>query len=213
MSVADKIGLLPGFGWMAGHGFWVTLVICWALTPGMMFVLGIVGESRLIPIAPDRQFVSFFPGDLFLGVTATGLLTLAPQLPAEHHWYNATWWSVLVLICAVVVAVVMTWFEWSSGAYTTRAIFSPTKLYHNGVLYIGYGSVIVTTLVTTLMAVTWSWLNLGLLFGLLVPGFVWAGLIVVDNTSPSDVRARKAAGAHTPHWKPIWRRVPWDLRV
>lgn len=28
MDVADKIGLLPGFGWMAGHSFWLTLGLC-----------------------------------------------------------------------------------------------------------------------------------------------------------------------------------------
>lgn len=203
MDVADRIGLLSGFGWMADHGFWVTLAICVAITPLGHLLVGLIGESRLVSIAPSRQFLSFFPGDLFLGVMTAGLLTLASGIDAGQHWYNTTWWHVLVLISAVMVAVIATYGEWKSGVYPTRAIFSPTKLYHNGLLYIGYGYVIVTTLVAVLFGGSISW-QLPLV---LVPGVIWVFLVIKDSTlsaeNPEQLEV-KARSAHVADWSPIW---------
>lgn len=201
MSNADKIGLLPGFGWLAGHGLLQTMAFCLAITPGMMFVIGVIGESRILPVTPDKQFVSFVPGDLFLSMAAALLLWRASSLPAESRWYNSTTWHVIVLMAAIVVAIVMTWMEWKSGVYSTRAIFSPTKLYHNGILYGGYGYVIVTTLVALIFGAGDRWW-----LSALLPGLIWVYLLAVDNTGLPKVKESRAAHAHDPNWKPIWSR-------
>lgn len=85
MNTADKIGLLLGFGWLADHGIFGTLAICMAITPGMMFVLGLVGESRLLPWTANKQFLSFIPGDVFLGFAVAGMLVLAQRLPSGSY--------------------------------------------------------------------------------------------------------------------------------
>lgn len=202
MEVADKIGLLPGFGWVAGHNLLVTLLICWGLTPFGHLLVGFVGESRLVPISPRYQFLSFFPGDLFLGAMAAGLLVLAQNLPAEQHVYNSTWWHVLVFIGGCAVAVGLTWMEYKSGAYPARAILSPTKFYHNGLLYAGYGYIIVTTLVAVLASARSWWL-----VPVLLPGLVWVFFLYKDNTYQPEDAARKARHAHVENWSPLWARL------
>lgn len=197
MDTADRIGLLPSFGWIAGHNFWVTLVICIAITPIGHLVVGMIGESRWVPISPSKQFLSFFPGDLFLAVSVAGMLSLASSIDAGAHWYNATWWHVLVLVGAIVVAILATYGEWKSGVYPTQAIFSPTKLYHNGLLYVGYGYVIVTTLVALLFGGGIEWL----LALVLVPAVAWAVLVVLDSTLRPDQAKEKARHAHTENWE------------
>lgn len=205
MSTADKIGLLPGFGWLAGHSLLVTVMLCWLLTPAGMMVVGAIGESRIVPLSSDRQFRSFFPGDLFLGLMAAGLLLTAQSLPAQARWYNATWWHVLVLCIAGLVALGMTWLEWKSGVYPTRAIFSPTKLYHNVLLYAGYGYVILTTLVADVAGMRRasfdSWMTL---FVSLAIGGVWLSMVVADNRLSKDELQKKATSAHVADWTPIW---------
>lgn len=200
MDTADRIGLLPGFGWMAGHNFWVTLVICIAITPTGHPVVGMVGESRLVPIAPRWQFLSFFPGDLFLAVSVAGMLSLASSIDTGEHWYNATWWHVLVLACAIAIAILATYGEWKSGVYPTQAIFSPTKLYHNGLLYVGYGYVIFTTLFAILAGGGIDWM----LALVLVPALIWVGLVIHDSTLRPEQAREKAKYAHVDNWLPIW---------
>lgn len=207
MSIADKIGLLPGFGWMADHGFWATLAICWALTPVAMIVIALLGESRLLPLSPRYQFLAFFPGDLFLGGMVAGLLVVAGQLPAESHWYNAWWWHVLVLIGAVVVAVVITLGEYNDpDGYGKRAVLSPTKLYHNILLYGGYGYVIVVTLIAVCAWLwgNWSWANAWPVGLSLLMGLVWVAMLVADGRMSNEIDRSRVRYAHVNDWKPIW---------
>lgn len=200
MDTAEKIGLLPGFGWIAGHNTWVTLAFCLLLTPVGHCLVGLIGESRWVPLSPSKQFLSFFPGDLFLGVMAASLLVSAQDLPGEKAWYNATWWHVLVLVGALVIATVLTWLEWKSGVYPTAAVFSPTKIYHNFLLYGGYGYIIVTTLVAVLAAeLSWAFI-----MAALVPGLAWVWLVVQDNSLSGEAAKRKASYAHVADWSPIW---------
>lgn len=201
MDIADKIGLLPGFGWIAGHSFIETLIICLVITPFGHIIVGYIGESRLIPVTPDKQFLAFMPGDLFLGVMAAMMLSLAHGLPSEQRWYNSISWHVAVLVVALVTATVMTYMEWKGGVYPSRAIFSPSKLYHNGVLYVAYGYVIVTTIVAVLAGSGWS---SSFLLALL-PGLVWACLVPLDSTIGAKP-ALKAAHAHVADWHPLWNR-------
>lgn len=179
VDTADRIGLLPGFGWMAGQNIVVTVLLCWALTPGLFILIGLIGESRLVPLGWNYQFTSFFPGDIFLGGMVAGLLVLAKKLPAEGHLYNETWFHVDVLVVTVAVAVVITIGEYNDpNGYGHRAVLSPTKLYHNIVLYGGYGYVIVTTLIAVVFAAETRGL---LLLGCLVPGLIWVACLVADE--------------------------------
>lgn len=202
MNTADRIGFLSGFGWIAGHNFWVTLLLCWLLTPGLFYLIGLVLESRPVPLSWNYQFTSFFPGDLFLGGMVAGLLVLAKKLPAEDHFYNATWFHVLVLVVTVAVAVVITALEYNDpNGYGHRAVMSPTKLYHNILLYGGYGYIIVTTLIAVVMSAETRGL---LLVGCLVPGWVWVTCLIADEKFSDKVKRQRVRHAHVKDWSPIW---------
>lgn len=197
MDTADRIGLLPGFGWIAGNNFWITLIICVIFTPVGHLLVGFLFESRLVPITPNKQFLSFFPGDLFLAVSMAGLLTLASDLPAEKYWYNDPSWHLLLLAFVAATAAAATYSEWKSMVYPTRAILSPTKLYHNGVLYVVYGYAIVATLAALIAGSQWSWW----LLAALIPGLIWSGLVVHDSSLRPEKAREKAKHAHVSDWE------------
>lgn len=207
MNNAEKIGFLPGFGWVAGHSFIETLLLCWLITPGMMYVIGLIGESRLVPWTPKTQFLSFFPGDFFLGTMLTALLMVVKRLPDEQRFYNATWWHILMLAAAITVAVVITVGEYNDpNGYGHRAVLSPTKLYHNILLYGGYGYIIVATLFAVMnwLLGTWSWSTVGLVALCLLPGAVWVGLLVFEQRVSDEVKRDRIRYSHVNDWEPIW---------
>jgi hypothetical protein len=200
MDVAERIGLLPGFGWIAGHNFWLTLLLCLLLTPIVHCLIGLVFETRWVPLTPRKQFLSFFPGDVFLGMMTAGLLVLAHRLPSDEAWYNAAKWHTVVLSTAIVLACVMTWLEHQQGDYSRRAMWSPTKLYHNFILYGGYGYIIATTLVAVVAAGRSWWLALALL-----PGLIWLGCLVGENFASEETKQSRVNNAHVEHWYPFWQ--------
>jgi hypothetical protein len=166
-------------------------------------VLGGVSGQYINPFIPEPSCLSV--------LAAAGLLALANRLPADQRWYNSAWWHVSVLLAAVVIAVLMTRQEAKDGVYSLLAIFSPTKLYHNVLLYAGYGYVIVTTLVAVLFGADWSWSFAGWLGLALLPGLVWVYLVVKDNSLGSEESKRKADTAHVFNWRPLWRNK-WHVR-
>jgi hypothetical protein len=213
VSTADKIGLLAGLGWIAGFGFFATLLISWLITPGAMIVIAPIGESRWLPLRREHQFRSFFPGDLYLGLMAAGLLTLADRLPAGERLYNNVWWHAFVFAAACTIAFILTRQEYkgNGGVYELGAIFSPTKLYHNGVLYAGYGYVIVTTLMAVVIGSDWTWSFAGWLALTLLPGVFWLRLVGKDNSLGDEESRRKASTAHDSDWR-ILPANRWHVR-
>lgn len=209
VTSADKIGLLPGFGWIAGHNFFATLFVCWLITPGLMFIIAPVLESRKLPWTPQTQFLSFFPGDFFLGMMLALVLWFAQRMPAEVHFYNSTWFHLLLVVVTFTVAIVITKAEYDDpNGYGHRAVLSPTKLYHNIVLYGAYGYVIVATLVAV---VAWllndgSWRQAGVLGLCLAPGLVWVCLLVFEQEMSEETKESRTWYAHVNDWKPIWSR-------
>ena len=220
MDTAEKVGLLPGSDWMAGHGLLATIIIVMAVTPGMMFVIGIIGESRWLPISPKRQFLSFFPGDILLGATVAGLLVNASHLPVARVWYNSVQWHIVVLIGALVVASGMTYGEYRESVrgqgYARCALFSPTKLYHNFGLYGGLGYVGVSALTANIagLVIEFDVDMLGQLTLCLLPGAVWLSFLFLEQSdsflmritgvSGDTVKATRIKTAHVANWRPIW---------
>jgi hypothetical protein len=209
MSVSERIGLPPFLGWMTDQSFLVTLLICWAITPGMMIVLAVIGESRWLPLGYHRQFLSFFPGDLFLGAGIAALLMAARELPEERRWFTAPIVQIIIFAGAFGVAYWLTRGELRTGVYPKMAILSPTKLYHNFALYGGYGYIAVATLVAVLAGSDWSnpnvrtWLIRALIF---VSPWVLAVVFEGKIFGPEGM-AQKARNAHVPDWVPIWNVV------
>jgi len=201
VTTAEKIGLLNGFGWIVGAGFLGTLLRCYALTPVGHLLVGLVLEGRFVPLLPPKQFSSFFPGDLFLGLSVALLITLAGRIPDGTHWYQSTTWHVIVLVVAFIVATLMTYGEWKSEFYPAGAIFSPTKIYHNYVLYVGYGYVAVTTLVAVVFGSNWSWRFAGTLALCLVPVLIWGSLVKRDDGMSPEKKQEAARHAHVTDWK------------
>lgn len=207
MSVSDRIGFPPFLGWVTDHqSFFVTLLICWAITPGMMIVVGLLGEFRLIPLTPDRQFLSFFPGDLFLGVGVAAAIEAARELPESRGWWSAPIVHFIVFGAAAYVAIRMTRGELKNGAYPKWAILSPTKLYHNGALYGIYGYLAAMTVIADVVGLGWreiyhgGWLTLSVIFFV-----IWAVIVAVEGMIYGKAgMAKKARHAHIETWFYKW---------
>ena len=204
----DRIGLPFYWAWLTDLGFWWTFILCVAITVGAMVVIARVFESRWLPLSPKKQFLSFFPGDILLGATAAGLLVLAQRLPMEDRWYNSSWLHFVVQVAAIIIAFRLTFDELKNFHYPLEAILSPTKLYHNFLLYAGYGYLVFMTLVAVLFGSDWSWGFAGLLGLTLLPGVVWLVLVRIDSTLPPHRHTAKAESAHVYDWRPFWMKRP-----
>jgi len=203
MDISERIGLLPHVAWLADRSFVSTMLAFWLVTPIVPMLLACVFESRWLPLRPSRQFLSFFPGDLFLGVMMACLFQAARELPGVR--VLPLWFHVVLQVVTIVAAVLLWNREKEARIYPPRAMRSPTKLYHDFVLYSFYGYVAVATIAAIIAAFivygTWpSWWTLA--GGLL--GLVWAMLVAKDSTAAGS--AVKARFAHIEHWKPILRR-------
>jgi hypothetical protein len=218
VSTADKIGLLPGFGWLVGHGFFTTLAICWLLTPVAPLAIQRLIERRSISLKQEDVFVSFFPGDLFLGFAAACILSLARSLPVGSHWYGTLLWQVTVLVLVNVGGASMTYLEWYRGQYSVCQIVSPTKIYHDRLLIGGFGYVVVSALAAIVCsgAIFAHWYyTLGIVIGL-IP---WLFLFWFDQNALTPYqRQAKSAMAHRGHWYRNWlpsaereRHAPRDI--
>lgn len=208
MSVADKIGLLPGLGWLTGHGFIVTLAICWLVSPVSLWAVRLIVERRRISLKQEDNFVSFFPGDLFLGFSAACLLMLARDLPTGQHWYNNLWWHIAVLVSCIIGGLCVTRMEYRRGQYTLGQIFTPTKLWHDVGYYDLYGYPIAATFIAVVSTGTlfahWYYT-----LGAAASFLVWSFLAWFDQNALSDTqRFLKSADAHRSDWYNNWRRKP-----
>lgn len=202
----SDIGLLRGFGEIAsliGSNFALGLLICWLITPGMMMVIAPIFESRWLPLSPSKQFLSFFPGDLFLGILATGLCYSVVRLPGGDRMLgpvkvNSVPVQLAILVIVAIVAIAQHQGEVKAGIYPRRAVNSPTKWYHDLVLYVGYGYLIVSTFITLIVAGSW-----GALWALCA--LPWVFFLGYDSSKRDTAAGRlRAQHAHVADWEPIW---------
>jgi hypothetical protein len=199
----DPLGLLPYAHWLGGHGFFMSLLLCLALAPGAMMVIAPIFESRWLPLG-KKQFDGFFPGTIFLAIGTAILLSITTGFDHDAHWYTSTWWHVLVQVCTLIGAIVMTVGDLRT--YPNRALRSPTKLYNNA-MYAFYGYVLITTFVTELIGSGWSfWTGVKEALAWLCIA-MWLKRVRKDAKAKPEVTARLAGTAHVADWKPIWRKA------
>lgn len=202
MSTGDKAGLLAGFLSWVVEGSWVQVwVKCVFVTIGIHLLVGLVLEGRFVPLW-HGQFRSFFPGDLLLSAGVATLKVIVDRLPEGAAWYNSLWLHVPVLALTCVVALAMTYGDLKGDAYSFWAVFSPTKLYHNLVLYSLFGYLAFAMLIVAgaSVVINGRLLLVGLLLVALAFGGVWAFLTVKEGSDPEGMK-HKAATAHIEDWR------------
>lgn len=202
MSVAEKIGFLPGFDRMPIENFAHSFFFFVFVTIGMMVLIGLVGESRLIPLSPRYQYLGFFPGDLFLSMSVSAAVQICIYLPEGNFWYNSRSFHIGALIATVVFAALMGKSEIRPGGHTLKEMLSWCGLYHTGVLYGLLGYVILTTALAAIAGSDWSngmvrrWAMLSIVCAL-----AYIACVVIDGKREFD-----SSTTYIENPKPIWRR-------
>jgi hypothetical protein len=205
-------GLFVVFDWLIDGPWWAIFLKCLLFTPIALVIIAPLFESRWLPLDLTYQFVTFIVGDVFLALfvaTITSYIRESAAMPID------LWYHLVILAVCFAVAWFMTHGEMKAAkanaeaAYTPRAVRSPTKIYHNYVLYGGYAYVMVAlTTQVILQDHFWSW-STGLVF---VPFLVWLTILLVEGfKTPMRVAKLRARFAHIDDWKPIWEN-DWHVR-
>lgn len=196
MSNATKLGLPSWAGFVIDYPL-RTLIMGLVISPMMMFLIGWVGESRMLPIWTG-QFKAFLPGDLFLGVSLAFAARRVGEWDASQvHWYQTSWYHTLVLSLSILIAVVTRAMD--SKVYETHSFVSPTKLYHD------YGAFVLLAVLLGLLlipvVVVGRDYTAARVWALAFFVF-WLICLIIDMMSDQQAIGRIA---HPSNWQPLWR--------
>lgn len=208
-------GLLVVFDWLIDGPWWAVFLKCILLTPVALMIIAPLFESRWLPLHWSQQFLTFTIGDVFLAMFVASIVSFIRE---SAFVPISLWYHFVVLAACFGVAWFITRGEMKSAkakttnAYTERAVRSPTKLYHNYVLFGGYGYVMVLLVSEVVLQGRWSWWLL-LVFA---PFFVWLGILLLENhilkfltrngpLTIKDVAFLRSRHAHVNDWAPVWK--------
>ena len=205
-----------------GENVLYALLACW---PGTMFLVGIIFESRLLPLGKP-QSRAFIPGDF----------TLAPAMLAFLRMYEATgvlilagkkawWWGVAGVMLLIAFFLrrgdCRNYKECFSDEQDEakrerqwrRLIWSPTKVWHDlcgyfliPTLLVGLGvpQLLAALKIPGVFAVTWTyWIPAAICLAFYIACVRW------DGKRP-EPDAMTMLARHTPDWAPIWTRRGWE---
>jgi hypothetical protein len=189
----------------------MAMFVSWAITPGAMFVIGWVFESRTLPFG-DVQSKAFLPGDLCLGVVL-GMAVRGQRYLPEHGWWQGTWWPILVVVVAVAF-VVSRRLWWDAPNYAKipgATASSPTKWYHDIMVQGVHLTIIVVITVPVLFCMAWTSAVANVDRLVLVMWLAFYVRFVVydarhEQVEPPSVDGRRPDLMHPSDWRPIWRR-------
>lgn len=174
--------------------FLTALVLAWIFTPGLFVLMGLVGESRLVPLVKN-QSRAFMPGDLFLGwVFATGWYF--------HPEFDNLLLGIGLAVGGVGLVLMRSKFDGINN-YPIRALQSPTKMYHDYILYVGYTAALVSVAVPGVLTSSWDGVVLAKVVAL-VAFAIWVIGLMIDGLDQGMPQKRPLM--HPSDWQPIWRK-------
>lgn len=172
----------------------------WLFWPGLMFLVGFVGESRLVPIWKHQSKV-FIPGEFFLGTALVAELGM---------WKVRTsiWSDDLGMWAIVISMVILILFPALRNRdvvnYPPRAIKSPTKTTHDivGYILIPIAMIGLGVPYIPLIFMRDNWANWVVFLASMVSYSVCVAIDCRNGFTPEDTQAR-----HPSDWRPIWETL------
>lgn len=187
------------------------LIIAWAVTPGGVILVGIVFESRIVPIWKN-QSRGFMPGDIALGVMFAIGWYLYPQVPEESFWASAKMPIIGLFVGALTCTLMRTKFD-GENHYSPAELRSHTKRFHDYVLYIVYLTAIIAICVPSILfGTSWSGDNWEIKRLAVFMLAIWVVGMAIDGFDRKMPEKRKKM--HVAAYDPIWVTLPiwWRKR-
>lgn len=182
----------------------VLVLVSWLVWPGLMFAVGLVFESRVVPIGKGQSKM-FFPGDLAIGIILVGIISMYDKTGTYIPMVDSPYWWIVVVVVMAVVAIRAR--KGDAISYPPRAARSPTKITHDvmgyflsPVLMIGLGIPQLGMLEEegVFAATRLGWLAVAM--GVVLYLFCTA-LDLITFYDSNDIASR-----HPEDWVPIWRK-------
>ena len=146
-TISQKIGILPGLGWVWDHGWAMAAVFLFAFYFGLVYLFMFLetlgpNSSALPPWQRTHYRVFLWGGAIWIPLlVALVVLILEKAPPMPEYFFAQRWWHISVLIACFVASILMVAVEVDRGQYTWGQVLSPSKLAH-----------------TLLAPVVWYWL-------------------------------------------------------
>lgn len=185
--------------------FWLTLVV-WTALPYGMFLVAYLFEGRRIGKGPNDvplwkdQSRAFVPGDFGLALFVTVALYYYAQ-GVTTSWSQSWWYLAVCVLFTTALYVSVRRFAYTPRHYTPDAWRSPSKRYHDYVVFLLFASVAARFCVPFYFATTWTDNTLSRLFGLFGLS-LWILGNVCDFMSDETPNRRQ----HPDTYQPVWRR-------
>lgn len=168
-----------------------------------MYLVAWIFESRKPGSGPNDvpvwrgQSKAFLPGDFGLGLAVTTTLWMPHQTP---DWSRSWWWTLVSFAAGATVYYVGRRVAYKPEDYTPQAWRSPSKRWHDLVMFFGFTTVSFMFVVPKLIIsfgdpTNQTWVAVtGIVF--------WMVLGVWDLVSKETPNPRQ----HPTHYRPIWRK-------
>ena len=171
------------------------LFLC--IWPGSMFLVGIIGESRILPI-DSHQSQTFWPGELALPVMAFVLY----QDYARGFQFPRWGWILFAVLTVIWLPIGIKLWKDDLSWYKPRAKYSPTKIWHNLGGFILIPPAIVPYAITVIVEAIRgryeiSWVGVAVFVSAVSFYAVLASTDKVKHEGDEDIR-------HPADWQPIW---------
>ncbi len=175
-----------------------------AAVPYAMYLVAWLFESRKpgngprdVPVWRD-QSRAFLPGGFGLSLAVTVVILAEVSRPA---WASNWWWILASLLAGVLVFYIGRRVMYSPSDYTPQAWKSPSKRWHDFVMFFGFTAAVCYLFVPSLFGGFFSQENYPLVL-LMISGLgFWVYGVIYDVIQKQVPNKRQ----HPTNYKPIWK--------
>jgi hypothetical protein len=122
----------------------------------MMNIIAAVLEHRTLLLDPGGEYKAFYYGDLIcLPALAVAIWYFGRDMP-RPNLSERTWWHWASLLAGVGLGLYIHLTEAANHVYTRSQDFSPTKMYHDFVVFPCYTYLLASAGVPVLMKTSWK---------------------------------------------------------